>query len=94
MNRSLTNVLFGGIGSPASQDAYKIEGSITKATVDDAVEALLNADSVILVRFHNAHGAQHSVIFRALPRWLVTVWLLQRLSMPFPRFVPCSEPKM
>jgi NAD(P) transhydrogenase len=49
MNRSLTNVLFGGIGSPASQDAHTIEGTITKTTVEDTVEALSNADNVILV---------------------------------------------
>ena len=50
MNRSLTNVLFGGIGSPVSADAHKIEGTITKTTVDDTVDALANADNVILVK--------------------------------------------
>jgi hypothetical protein len=50
MNRSLTNVLFGGITTPTSADAHKIEGTITKTSVDDTVEALANADSVILVR--------------------------------------------
>lgn len=49
MNRSLTNVLFGGI-STVSADAHKIEGTITKTTVDDTIDALVNADSVILVR--------------------------------------------
>ncbi|KAF8892517.1 NAD(P) transhydrogenase beta subunit-domain-containing protein [Infundibulicybe gibba] len=49
MNRSLTNVLFGGIGAPISQEAHKIEGTITKTSVEDTVEALTNADSVILV---------------------------------------------
>ncbi|KAF8636656.1 hypothetical protein AX17_003463 [Amanita inopinata Kibby_2008] len=49
MNRSLTNVLFGGISSTTTQEAHKIEGAITKTTVDDTVEALANADSVILV---------------------------------------------
>ncbi|KAF8910998.1 NAD(P) transhydrogenase beta subunit-domain-containing protein [Gymnopilus junonius] len=49
MNRSLTNVLFGGIGTPVSAEAHKIEGTITKTTVDDTAEALANADSVILV---------------------------------------------
>ena len=51
MNRSLTNVLFGGISTPVGQAEYKMEGSITKTTVDDTVEALMNADNVILVRF-------------------------------------------
>ncbi|KAI0819108.1 PNTB-domain-containing protein [Irpex lacteus] len=49
MNRSLTNVLFGGIGTQATQSDYKIEGQITKTTVDETVDALSNADNVILV---------------------------------------------
>jgi len=48
MNRSLTNVLFGGINAPTVSD-HKIEGTITKTTVDDTVDSLANADSVILV---------------------------------------------
>ncbi|ESK94539.1 nad transhydrogenase [Moniliophthora roreri MCA 2997] len=48
MNRSLGNVLFGGIGTTA-QTETKIEGAITKTTVDDVVDALSNADNVILV---------------------------------------------
>jgi NAD(P) transhydrogenase len=49
MNRSLINVLFGGIGTNISAEAHKIEGTITKTTVEDTAEALANADSVILV---------------------------------------------
>ncbi|KAH8107012.1 PNTB-domain-containing protein [Cristinia sonorae] len=48
MNRTLTNVLFGGIGTTVQSD-YKIEGTITKTSVDETVDALANADSVILV---------------------------------------------
>ncbi|KAE9409636.1 PNTB-domain-containing protein [Gymnopus androsaceus JB14] len=48
MNRSLTNVLFGGIGTTAVQET-KIEGSITKTRIEDTVDALSNADNVILV---------------------------------------------
>ncbi|RLL96171.1 hypothetical protein CFD26_106092 [Aspergillus turcosus] len=48
MNRSLTNVLFGGIAAP-QQGQKKIEGQITQVTVDDTVEALSNAESVIIV---------------------------------------------
>ncbi|RYP40322.1 hypothetical protein DL767_001779 [Monosporascus sp. MG133] len=48
MNRSLTNVLFGGISAPATTD-YKIEGSVTQTTADDTAEALLNAENVIIV---------------------------------------------
>ncbi|TFK42509.1 NAD(P) transhydrogenase beta subunit-domain-containing protein [Crucibulum laeve] len=49
MNRSLANVLFGGISAPASTETHKIEGTITKTTVEETVDALTNADSVILV---------------------------------------------
>ena len=49
MNRSLTNVLFGGIGTSTSPEIQKIEGTVTKTTVEDTAEALANADNVILV---------------------------------------------
>lgn len=48
MNRSLTNVLFGGI-APAAQTDYKIEGSVTQTNVEDVADALVNAESVIIV---------------------------------------------
>jgi NAD(P) transhydrogenase len=48
MNRSLPSVLFGG-GTVVQGEAREMEGAITKTSVDDAVEALLNSDSVILV---------------------------------------------
>ena len=48
MNRSLTNVLFGGISAPTSSD-YKIEGSVTQTSVDETADALTNAESVIIV---------------------------------------------
>lgn len=50
MNRSLTNVLFGGIG--ASPGGFEVErqmvGEITKASVEEAVEALVNASTVVI----------------------------------------------
>ncbi|KAF5381083.1 hypothetical protein D9615_004019 [Tricholomella constricta] len=49
MNRSLTNVLFGGITPTTTTETHKIEGTITKTTIDETVESLANADSVILV---------------------------------------------
>lgn len=49
MNRSLTNVLFGGAAPAAAPSDYKIEGKITQTNVDEAAEALAGADSVILV---------------------------------------------
>ena len=50
MNRSLTNVLFGGISSPAAaENQKKIEGEITQTSIDDTVEALSSAENVIIV---------------------------------------------
>ena len=48
MNRSLTNVLFGGISAP-TQTEFKVEGEIVKASVDEVAESLLNAQNVIIV---------------------------------------------
>ncbi|WYZ38617.1 hypothetical protein EsH8_III_000531 [Colletotrichum jinshuiense] len=48
MNRSLTNVLFGGISAPA-QTEYKMEGAVTTTSVDDTAEALVNAENVIII---------------------------------------------
>jgi NAD(P) transhydrogenase len=48
MNRSLTNVLFGGI-APTAQSQTKIEGEITKTTSEETAEALVNAENVIIV---------------------------------------------
>ncbi|KZV80845.1 putative NAD(P) transhydrogenase mitochondrial precursor [Exidia glandulosa HHB12029] len=50
MNRSLTNVLFGGIGTPAAGAVAgpKIEGTITKTNIEEAVDILTNAESVII----------------------------------------------
>ncbi|KAG5949105.1 hypothetical protein E4U53_006025 [Claviceps sorghi] len=49
MNRSLTNVLFGGLAGPNQAQAYKPEGQITQTSVDDLAEAMLNSESIILV---------------------------------------------
>ena len=48
MNRSLTNVLFGGIAQTPQTQA-KIEGEITKTTAEETSEALANAENVIIV---------------------------------------------
>lgn len=48
MNRSLTNVLFGGIAqTPQAQS--KIEGEVTKTTADETAEALVSAENIIIV---------------------------------------------
>jgi NAD(P) transhydrogenase len=49
MNRSLTNVLFGGLLSPTTTTQSKIEGTVTQVTADDTADALLNAESVIII---------------------------------------------
>ncbi|KAL2875296.1 hypothetical protein SGCOL_009459 [Colletotrichum sp. CLE4] len=49
MNRSLTNVLFGGISSTPAQTDYKMEGVVTQTNVEDTAEALVNAENVIIV---------------------------------------------
>ncbi|PGH08122.1 NAD(P)(+) transhydrogenase (AB-specific), alpha subunit [Polytolypa hystricis UAMH7299] len=49
MNRSLTNVLFGGISSSQPQAEHQIEGQISKTSIDDTVDSLANAENVIIV---------------------------------------------
>jgi NAD(P) transhydrogenase len=48
MNRSLTNVLFGGIAAPASTN-QKVEGEITKTNIEETVESLKSAQKVVIV---------------------------------------------
>ncbi|KAJ5716531.1 hypothetical protein N7493_008442 [Penicillium malachiteum] len=48
MNRSLTNVLFGGLSAPA-QSQKKIEGEVTQTSIEDTVEALSGAENVIII---------------------------------------------
>ncbi|KAH7136422.1 NAD(P) transhydrogenase beta subunit-domain-containing protein [Dactylonectria macrodidyma] len=49
MNRSLTNVLFGGIGTTTAVQEYKPQGEVTKTNVDELADSLLNSESVILI---------------------------------------------
>ena len=49
MNRSLTNVLFGGIAAPTEQAGAKVEGTIIQTNVEETADALSNAESVIIV---------------------------------------------
>ncbi|KAF2868206.1 NAD(P) transhydrogenase mitochondrial precursor [Massariosphaeria phaeospora] len=48
MNRSLSNVIFGGIASTPQTQA-KIEGEIIKTTAEETAETLANAENVIIV---------------------------------------------
>ena len=81
MNRTLTNVLFGGISAPAGQAEQKIEGTITKTTVDDTVESLLNSENVILVC--SVPRSVLCVDADTVRRSLAMAWLLRRRNMPF-----------
>ncbi|KAK4941595.1 hypothetical protein LTR10_018472 [Elasticomyces elasticus] len=49
MNRSLTNVLFGGIAPIAEGAGREVKGEIIKTSVEETVEALAGAESVIIV---------------------------------------------
>ncbi|KAL7919777.1 NAD(P) transhydrogenase beta subunit domain-containing protein [Trichoderma austrokoningii] len=49
MNRSLTNVLFGGLGTPTQALEYKPEGQATETSVEDVAEQLVNVESVIII---------------------------------------------
>ncbi|KAK4494071.1 hypothetical protein PRZ48_014334 [Zasmidium cellare] len=50
MNRSLTNVLFGGIAAPPSGgEQKKIEGEITQTSVEETVEMMRGAQKVVIV---------------------------------------------
>ncbi|CCT70996.1 related to mitochondrial nicotinamide nucleotide transhydrogenase [Fusarium fujikuroi IMI 58289] len=49
MNRSLTNVLFGGLGTPTAVQEFKPQGEVAQTSVDDLADALLNSEKVILI---------------------------------------------
>lgn len=48
MNRSLTNVLFGGISTQV-QSQKKMEGEVTQTSIDETVEALSGAENVVII---------------------------------------------
>lgn len=64
MNRSLTNVLFGGIAGPA-QSQKKIEGEVTQTSIDETVEALSGAENVIIVRCSILMKEMHLTLSRS-----------------------------
>jgi NAD(P) transhydrogenase len=76
MNRSLTNVLFGGI-TPTAQTQTEVKGEIIKTTADETAEQLVNADNVIIV---SLHPQVYRVKELTLPRSLATVWPSQKVS--------------
>lgn len=50
MNRSITNVLFGGIAPSTTADSeFKPEGEVVKTSVEETVDKLVEAENVIIV---------------------------------------------
>jgi len=49
MNRSLANVIFGGIAASNSNEDSTKGMSVTKTSIDEVVELLGNAESVVIV---------------------------------------------
>lgn len=91
MNRSLPNVLFGGISAPA-QTQQKIEGQVTQTNIDDTVDALMNAENVIIVslelhRLALSHSSNST-------RWSATAWPSQRRNMPFRKSLVSYAPRV
>ncbi|RFU29820.1 Acting on ester bonds/NAD(P)(+) transhydrogenase (Re/Si-specific), partial [Scytalidium lignicola] len=72
MNRSLTNVLFGGISAPVAENEYKIEGQITKTNIDETVESLTNAENVIIVVGYGMAVAKAQYAISEITRLLKT----------------------
>ena len=70
MNRSLTNVLFGGAAPALAPEDYKIEGQITQTNADDVAEALVNADNVILVWFLRVYNVTQSHVSVVTGSWI------------------------
>jgi len=90
MNRTLSNVLFGGISSEAASD-YKIEGTVTQIAIDETADALANADSVILVR--RSCSMQRAVVLTMVYRWSATGWPSRGPNIRSQRSSRCSEPR-
>jgi NAD(P) transhydrogenase len=49
MNRSLTNVIFGGIAASGNNEDSTKGMSVTKTGIDEVVELLGNAETVVIV---------------------------------------------
>lgn len=49
MNRSLTNVIFGGSTAPTTMQEFKPEGQVVETSVDDLADSLLGVESVIII---------------------------------------------
>ena len=59
MGRDITSVIFGGAGTAApSGEAAVMEGEITIGSVDNMMESLLEADSIMIVPGYGLAVAQ------------------------------------
>lgn len=90
MNRSLTNVLFGGIAP--IQASKKIEGEVVTISVDETVDALASAENVIIVRL-NPPGATRSLSTNMMVRSLAMAWQSPKHNMLYRKLQRCCEPK-
>lgn len=69
MNRSLTNVLFGGIAAPPKTD-HQVEGEISETTVDETADALQNAQKAVIVVGYGMAVAKAQYPIADLVAWL------------------------
>jgi NAD(P) transhydrogenase beta subunit len=87
MNRSITNVLFGGIATQA-QSQRKIEGQVTQTSIEDTVEALVNAENVIIVSATCLKQKTLCLTNVWIRSWDM-VWRWQKRNMPYPKSLVC-----
>jgi NAD(P) transhydrogenase len=90
MNRSITNVLFGGISAPATTD-FKVEGEITKTSVPEVADALMNAQSVIIVVGYGMAVAKAQYPIAEFTRVLRERGVNVRFGMPSTLFSSCPR---
>ena len=97
MNRSLVNVLFGGISAPA-QEEKQIEGQISKTSVEETVESLANAENVIIVGYRlwsNRNFIFHGYgLLTVCSRLWATVWPLPKLNTRSRKSRACCAKKV
>ncbi len=73
MNRSLTNVIFGGFGTSSGSSpgaGSEIEGSITETTADEVAEDLLQAKEVMIVPGYGMAVAQAQHVVKEITQTL------------------------
>lgn len=81
MNRSLTNVIFGGYGTTAIQGGKAKAGKHTEINVDQAVEYLVNAKSVIIVPGYGLAVARAQYPIAELVKTLISKGIKVRFAI-------------